>query len=46
MNSGQLLRQLRAEGCANAKGLNKVTGQPFLVRELEAAILARLEDKR
>ena len=38
MNSGQLLRQLRAEGVAHAEGLNKVAGQPFLVREIEQAI--------
>jgi 2-oxoglutarate ferredoxin oxidoreductase subunit alpha len=38
MNSGQLLRQLRAEGVAHAHGLNKVSGQPFLVREIEQAI--------
>ena len=38
MNTGQLLRQLRAEGNAHAQGLNKVSGQPFLVREIEQAI--------
>lgn len=43
MNAGQLLRQLRAEGCTHAQGLDKVTGQPFLVREIEAAITAILE---
>ncbi len=43
MNAGQLVRLLRAEGCTNAEGLNKVTGRPFKVSEVEDAILARLE---
>ncbi|MCP5074952.1 MAG: 2-oxoacid:acceptor oxidoreductase subunit alpha [Rhodobacteraceae bacterium] len=43
MNTGQLLRQLRAEGCTRVQGLNKVTGQPFLVREIEEAVAAILE---
>ena len=38
LNTGQLLRQLKAEGVGHAEGLNKVSGQPFLVRELEQAI--------
>lgn len=43
MNAGQLVRLLRSEGCTNAEGLNKVTGRPFKVSEVEDAILARLE---
>ena len=43
MNSGQLLTLMRAGGCPKAEGLNKVTGQPFLVREIEAAAKAQLE---
>ncbi len=43
MNAGQLVRLMRAEGCTRIEGLSKVTGKPFLVREIEAAIFARLE---
>lgn len=43
MNTGQLLTVLRSEYLAPAKGINKVTGQPFKIRELETAILAELE---
>ena len=34
---------LRSEFLVPAEGLNKVTGKPFLIAELEAAIRARLE---
>ena len=44
LNTGQLLTLLRAEYLVPAEGLNKVTGQPFKIAELEAAIRARLED--
>ena len=43
MNTGQLVALLRVEGCAHAEGLNKVTGRPFQVSEIEDAILSRLE---
>ncbi len=43
MNNGQLLTVLRAEYLVDAKGINKVTGQPFKIRELEAAITAEME---
>jgi len=43
MNTGQLLTVLRSEFLLDAKGLNKVTGQPFMVSEIEAAIHDRLE---
>ncbi len=43
MNSGQLVRLLRASGYAGAEAFNKVTGKPFQVREIEEAILDRLE---
>jgi len=43
MNAGQLITVLRAEYLIPAKGLNKVTGQPFKIAELEAAIRALLE---
>jgi 2-oxoglutarate ferredoxin oxidoreductase subunit alpha len=38
LNSGQLVRLLRAEFLVNAVGLNKVQGRPFLVSEIEAKI--------
>lgn len=43
MNDGQLVRLLRAEGCAHAEGLSKMTGRPFQVQEIEDAILSRVE---
>jgi len=43
MNSGQLVNLLRTEGCARAEGLNKMTGRPFQVSEIEEAIQARVE---
>ena len=43
MNDGQLVRLLRAEGCARAEGLSKMTGRPFQVHEIEDAILSRVE---
>ncbi len=43
MNTGQLLRLLRGEYLIAAEGLNKVSGQPFKIAEIEAAIRARLE---
>jgi 2-oxoglutarate ferredoxin oxidoreductase subunit alpha len=43
MNSGQLVGLMRAEGCARAERLSKVTGRPFQVHEIEEAILSRVE---
>jgi len=43
MNDGQLVRLLRAEGCARAEGLSKMTGRPFQVHEIEEAIRSRPE---
>jgi 2-oxoglutarate ferredoxin oxidoreductase subunit alpha len=43
MNTGQLLTLLRSEYLVDAKGLNKVSGQPFKIHELEEAIKAQLE---
>lgn len=39
MNQGQLVTLLRSEYLVPALGLSKVTGKPFTVAELEAAIL-------
>ncbi len=44
MNKGQLITVLRAEYLVDAKGLNKVTGQPFRIAEIEAAARSRLEN--
>jgi 2-oxoglutarate ferredoxin oxidoreductase subunit alpha len=43
MNNGQLKTVLRDQYMIPAEGLNKVTGKPFLIGELETAIRARLE---
>jgi 2-oxoglutarate ferredoxin oxidoreductase subunit alpha len=43
MNKGQLLTVLRAEYLVPAEGLNKVTGMPFKISEIEAAIGERAE---
>ena len=42
MNNGQLLTVLRARYLVPAEGLNKVTGRPFKIAEVEAAARARL----
>ncbi|WP_425403061.1 2-oxoacid:acceptor oxidoreductase subunit alpha [Hwanghaeella sp.] len=42
MNTGQLVKLLRAEYLLPAEGLNKISGQPFKVSELDTAIRARL----
>jgi 2-oxoglutarate ferredoxin oxidoreductase subunit alpha len=44
MNMGHLSRVLRAEFLVDAKGLNKIQGQPFRVAEIETAILEALDD--
>jgi 2-oxoglutarate/2-oxoacid ferredoxin oxidoreductase subunit alpha len=43
MNSGQLVDLLRAQYLVPAEGLNKVSGQPFKIEEIERAVIARLE---
>ncbi len=43
MNTGQLVKVLRAEFLIDAKPLNKVSGQPFKIREIVDAIKASLE---
>jgi 2-oxoglutarate ferredoxin oxidoreductase subunit alpha len=47
LNLGQLRKLVRAEFLVDAKGLNKMTGQPFRAGEIEQAILVLLgeEDK-
>jgi len=43
MNTGQLLTVLRSEFLIPAEGLNKVSGQPFWIEEIQEAIESRLE---
>ena len=42
MNTGQLKTVLRDQYLVDARPLNKVTGQPFKISEIEAAIDALL----
>ncbi|PRQ04888.1 2-oxoglutarate oxidoreductase subunit KorA [Enhygromyxa salina] len=44
MNNGMLSKLLRAEFLIDAVGVNKISGQPFKVREIEAAIDSELEN--
>jgi len=43
MNKGQLVTLLRSQYLIDAQGLNKVSGQPFKISEIETAIRERLE---
>ena len=43
MNSGHLLRMVRAEFLVDARGVNKVSGVPFTSAEVEAAVLEALQ---
>ena len=38
MNMGQLVKLLRSEFLAPAVGLNKVSGKPFMITEIEDAV--------
>ena len=44
MNLGQLVNLVRAEFLVDARGVNKMTGQPFRAGEIERAILLALGD--
>jgi 2-oxoglutarate ferredoxin oxidoreductase subunit alpha len=46
MNDGQLVTLLRAQYLLPAEGLNKVTGKPFKIAEIEAAIRDRLAHRQ
>ncbi len=39
MNLGQLVKMVRSEFLVDARGLNKMRGQPFRAGEIEAAVL-------
>ena len=42
MNNGQLVTLLRSEYLLPAEGLNKVSGKPFKISEIEDAVKAKL----
>ncbi len=46
MNTGQLLTLLRSEFVLPAEGLNKVSGRPFKISDIEEAVRERLEAAR
>lgn len=46
LNSGQLIRLIRAEFLIDAVGLNKVAGEPFHISEIDAKIRQLLEESR
>ena len=46
MNTGQLVRLLRAEHLIPAEGVSKIQGMPFKIAEIKQAIRARLGEKR
>jgi 2-oxoglutarate ferredoxin oxidoreductase subunit alpha len=43
LNTGQLVNLLRSEYLIDARGINKVSGQPFKISEVEDAIYEELE---
>jgi len=43
MNNGQLVTVLRAKYLVAAEPLNKITGQPFKISEIEETIQSRLD---
>jgi 2-oxoglutarate ferredoxin oxidoreductase subunit alpha len=46
LNTGQLLKLIRSEFLVNARGLNKVAGEPFKVAEIEEAVIEIMESER
>ncbi len=44
LNSGQLLMLMKTTGRHNLKGLSKISGQPFGIREIEVAVQEILEN--
>jgi len=44
MNNGMLVKILRSEYLVDARGMNKIAGQPFKIAEIEAEIRAFLEN--
>jgi 2-oxoglutarate ferredoxin oxidoreductase subunit alpha len=46
LNNGQLVKLIRTDFLVDAKGLNKVQGEPFKVAEIEEAVLDMMESSR
>ncbi|MDH5738077.1 MAG: 2-oxoacid:acceptor oxidoreductase subunit alpha, partial [Gammaproteobacteria bacterium] len=46
MNTGQLVNVIRSHYLIDAKPLNKISGQPFKIREIEKAIKSQLGAKK
>jgi 2-oxoglutarate ferredoxin oxidoreductase subunit alpha len=46
LNTGQLLKLIRAEFLIDARGLNKVAGEPFKVAEVEEAVLEMMDRRK
>lgn len=44
INAGQLVMKIRADFLVDARGVNKVTGKPFLIAEIETAINTALQE--
>jgi len=44
MNTGQLVKLIRSEYLIDADGLNKISGQPFKIGEIMAAIRREFEE--
>jgi len=45
MNMGQFVDVIRSQFLIDAQRLNKVSGQPFKIREIESEIKAQLESQ-
>ncbi|MFT6644766.1 MAG: 2-oxoglutarate ferredoxin oxidoreductase subunit alpha [Patiriisocius sp.] len=43
MNTGQLVKIIRAEYLIDAQSMTKISGQPYKIKEIEAGIAAQLE---
>jgi 2-oxoglutarate ferredoxin oxidoreductase subunit alpha len=43
MNQGQLVTLLRSQYLVPAQGLNKVSGRPFKITEIESAVTTLLD---
>ena len=44
MNTGQFVKMIRSEFLIDARGLNKIAGQPFKIGEILAAIVEKYQD--
>jgi 2-oxoglutarate ferredoxin oxidoreductase subunit alpha len=44
LNNGQLIKLIRDKFLKDAKGIQKIQGQPFMVSEIKAAIINHLKN--